>query len=99
MPQVPARALELPGGPVASARLEDVLGLLVVEVEPAAEVDDLGGEVAVDRGPRGPIGHLDRHLGGTLPGDARDDGAVSLEFVAHDLAPSFWVPARSSRGP
>ena len=50
--QVSAGALELPRGPVAPAHLQHVLLLLVAEVETRAQIDHVGGQVAVDDGAR-----------------------------------------------
>src|SRR5439155_27341151 len=81
--QVPAGALELPGGPVPPARLQDLVVLTLRDVEARAKVDDLGAQVAVDDGPRGGLRVLDGDLAGTLPQHAGHDGAVPLEFVPH----------------
>ena len=76
--------------------------LFLTDVEPTAEVDDVGGQVPVDRCPRAVIDGLDTHLAGALPQDARDDGAVSLELVAHRVTPLVWVsssPPGARSGP
>ena len=81
--EVATRPLELPGGPVAPAHLQHVGNLLVADVEPTAQVHDLGGEVPVHRRARAVVDRVDGDLAGALPQDAGDDRAVSFELVAH----------------
>jgi len=92
MRQVPARALELPGRPVTTAHLQHVVALILTEVEARSQVDDIGGEIAVDGGAHRWLRGLDRDLAGTLPEHARDDGSVPIEFVPHVVSSFRTVP-------
>src|SRR5581483_11755097 len=86
--QVPTRALELPGRPVAPAGRETALAHPAAEVDAGVHIDDLGAEEPVEPRALRRVGHVDLDLSGTFPQDARHGVAASFELVSHGGAPS-----------
>src|SRR4249919_3910683 len=83
MGQVAAGTLELPRRPITAPGLQHLRVVGLADVEAGPQVDHLGGQVAIDDRLRARVGRLDLYLAGALPQHAGDDGAVSLELVAH----------------
>src|SRR5688500_3657873 len=95
MRQVPARTLELPGGPVTPSGLDR---LLLPFEPPRAQVVDLGRQLPVHgRSGRG-LRRLHGDLTGSLPQDAGNPRTVSFELVSHDALLSLPLSASARSG-